>query len=118
MYPAVFILLAAVPEHVMVEAAMSQKLSEIIKDLDRIIDGDIDEKYLTDSLGRVKGAASYVVFPISTEEVSGVMRYAYENGIAVTPRGAGTNLTGSTVPLKGGIVLDLSLMNHIHNRLV
>lgn len=113
MYPAVFILLAAVPEHVMVEAAMSQKLSEIIKDLDRIIDGDIDEKYLTDSLGRVKGAASYVVFPISTEEVSGVMRYAYENGIAVTPRGAGTNLTGSTVPLKGGIVLDLSLMNHI-----
>lgn len=41
------------------------------------------------------------------------MKYAYENNIPVTPRGAGTNLVGSTVPDHGGIVLDLSLMNHI-----
>ena len=44
---------------------------------------------------------------------AGIMKYAYENNIPVTPRGAGTNLVGSTVPDHGGIVLDLSLMNHI-----
>ena len=41
------------------------------------------------------------------------MKYAWENEIPVTPRGAGTNLVGSTVPQRGGIVLDVSLMNHI-----
>ena len=52
-------------------------------------------------------------FPLSTEEVSGVLRYAHEHQIPVTPRGAGTNLVGSTVPLQGGIILDLSRMNRI-----
>ena len=53
------------------------------------------------------------MFARSTEEVSGVLRYADENGIPVTPRGAGTNLVGSTIPLHGGIILDVSRMNRI-----
>ena len=74
---------------------------------------NIDEKYLSDSLGRLKGEAGALVFPVSTEEVSAIMAFAYENGIAVTPRGAGTNLVGSTVPREKGIVLDFSLMNKV-----
>lgn len=35
---------------------------------------------------------------LSTEEVSKVMRYAYEHCIPVTPRGAGTGLSGGAVP--------------------
>ena len=43
-----------------------------------------------------------------------MLRYAHENRIPVTPRGAGTNLVGSTVPLQGGgILLDLSRMNRV-----
>ncbi len=53
------------------------------------------------------------MFARSTEEVSGVLRYANENGIPVTPRGAGTNLVGSTIPLFGGIILDVSRMNRV-----
>ena len=53
------------------------------------------------------------MFALSTEEVSGVLRYANENGIPVTPRGAGTNLVGSTIPLFGGIILDVSRMNRV-----
>ncbi|MEI3111590.1 MAG: FAD-binding oxidoreductase [Oscillospiraceae bacterium] len=41
------------------------------------------------------------------------MQYAHANRIPVTPRGAGTNLVGSTVPVDGGIILDLSQMNRI-----
>ena len=92
---------------------MVKNLYEIIKDKERLIIDNIEEKYLTDTLGRLKGRADAVVFPISTEEVSNIMKYAYENSMPVTPRGAGTNLVGSTVPTEGGIVLDLSKMNKI-----
>lgn len=92
---------------------MSKRLEEIIGDKSRIISGKIEDKYLTDSLGRIKGKASSVVFPITTREVSDILKYAYENRIPITPRGAGTNLTGSTVPEQGGIILDLSKMNRI-----
>lgn len=90
-----------------------------IKDLkgivneDRIIFDNIPDEYLSDTLGRLKGSASAVVFAKTTEEVSGVLSFAHKNKISVTPRGAGTNLVGSTVPVFGGIVLDLSLMNNI-----
>lgn len=88
-------------------------IREIIKDRERCITENIDEKYQSDVLGRLKGCADTVVFPVSTEEVSQIMKYAWENNIPVTPRGAGTNLVGSTVPIRGGIVLDLSRMNRI-----
>ena len=92
---------------------MQEALLSIIKDENRIITGQIDPQYLSDNLGRKKGTAEAVVFPVSTEEVSGVMHYAWENNLPVTPRGAGTNLVGSTVPSGHGIVLDVSLMNHV-----
>ncbi|HWQ62124.1 MAG TPA: FAD-linked oxidase C-terminal domain-containing protein [Negativicutes bacterium] len=46
-----------------------------------------------------------VVVPANTQEVSRVMALAHSEGIPVYPRGSGTNLSGGTVPLKGGIVL-------------
>lgn len=54
-----------------------------------------------------------VVRPSSAEEVSEVMKIAYEKEIPVMPRGAGTGLCGSAVPLKGGILLDMAIMNNI-----
>ena len=61
----------------------------------------------------LQATAAAVVFPKSTEEVSRILRYAHDNNVPVTPRGAGTNLVGSTVPTGQGIVLDLSYMNKI-----
>ena len=93
---------------------MVDALCRIIGDRERVVPGSsIDAKYLSDTLGRLKGQADALVFAESTQEVAAIMRYAWENGIAVTPRGAGTNLVGSTVPQKGGIILDLSRMNHV-----
>ena len=91
-----------------------KELSKIIGDDARVIYGDgIEHKYLSDILGRKKGSASALVFARSTEEVCAVLKFANENDIPVTPRGAGTNLVGSTVPHYGAIILDLSLMNRI-----
>ena len=91
-----------------------QVLRNIIAEESRLIfDENIPAEYPSDALGRLKGKAEALIFPLSTEEVSGVLQYANANHIPVTPRGAGTNLVGSTVPLKGGIILDLSRMNRI-----
>ena len=54
-----------------------------------------------------------VVLPSSTEDVSRVVAFAHENGIRVVARGAGTNLSGGSVPSQGGIVLQFSRMNKI-----
>lgn len=54
-----------------------------------------------------------VVRPGSTQEVQEVLRYANKNRIPVIPRGAGSGMSGQTVPIDGGIVLDMKRMNKI-----
>src|SRR5665213_1430988 len=54
-----------------------------------------------------------VVQPVDETEVLAVLRFARRNGVAVTTRGAGTGNYGQCVPLEGGIVLDLSLMDKL-----
>lgn len=49
-----------------------------------------------------------VVTPRSTEEVAAVVKFGYQHEIPVTPRGAGTGETCGSVPIRGGIVIDLS----------
>ena len=54
-----------------------------------------------------------VVWPQTTEDVRRVVRYAYEQALALTARGAGSSLEGNPIPVRGGIVADLSRMNRI-----
>ena len=54
-----------------------------------------------------------VVFPTDAEQISGILRYANDNEIPVTPRGGGTNVSGGSIPIKGGIVLCTTRMNKI-----
>jgi len=56
---------------------------------------------------------SAVVWPKTTEEVVRVMKYAYQNEIPVTPRGAGTGMTGGSIPLNSSIVLSFEKMNKV-----
>lgn len=54
-----------------------------------------------------------IIQPASTEQVSEIMKVANAERIPVVPRGAGTGLCGSAVPIKGGIVMDMSRMNKV-----
>ncbi len=54
-----------------------------------------------------------VIIPGSTEEISKVMAIANRKKINVIPRGAGTNICGSSVARKGGIMLGFHRMNRI-----
>ena len=60
---------------------------------------EINEEYSHDELGGTKAYPEIVLKVKSTEEVSKIMKYAYDNGIPVTPRGAGTGLVGAAVPM-------------------
>lgn len=55
-----------------------------------------------------------VVYPESTEEVSTVLSAANERGVPVTPYAAGSGLEGAAVPEHGGISLDLTRLDTIH----
>jgi glycolate oxidase len=56
---------------------------------------------------------SCAVWAETPEQVSGILKLADTERIPVIPRGAGTGLSGMSVPIKGGIVLDLNHMNKI-----
>ena len=54
-----------------------------------------------------------VVWPDTTEDVRRIVNYAVAHKVAVTARGAGSSLEGNPIPVRGGIVLDLSRMNRV-----
>lgn len=54
-----------------------------------------------------------VVMPANTAEVQQIVDLARTRGIAIYPRGAGTNLSGGAIPLRRGIVLSFQKMNRI-----
>jgi len=54
-----------------------------------------------------------VVTPQSTEAVAAVVKLANQHRIPITPRGAGSGLSGGAIPIYGGIVLSLEKMNRV-----
>ena len=70
---------------------------------DEVLPQFYDRDYLADA----------ICFPECTEQVSAIMKYANEHLIPVTPRGAGTGLSGGAVPAQGGIVMSMERMNRI-----
>jgi len=56
-----------------------------------------------------------VVKPWSTQEVSELLKICNANKIIVTPRGAGTGLSGGALPIKKGVVISMERFNKILN---
>ena len=54
-----------------------------------------------------------VVWPRSTDEVAAIVRAAYSHRVSLTARGAGSSLEGNPIPVRGGLVVDLSQMTEI-----
>src|SRR5579864_3419865 len=54
-----------------------------------------------------------VVFPLSAQEVSDVVKLCNREGTPYTARGAGTGLSGGAIPARGGVLISLARMNRI-----
>jgi len=88
-------------------------LAEIVGDKN-VLTGDERENYSRDETAKLKPVLPEVVIkPEDTGSVAKILKLANEKNIPVTPRGAGTGLSGGAVPIYGGIVLSLERMNRI-----
>jgi glycolate oxidase len=88
------------------------RLKEII-DPDYVLSSEMDLTLYGYDASLERGRPDAVVIPDSTEEVSKVVSLAHREGIPIVARGSGTNLSGGTIPTKGGIVIHFSKMNRI-----
>jgi alkyldihydroxyacetonephosphate synthase len=75
------------------------------------------DSYLVPQIWLDKGLAppkpDWIVFPESADEISRLLKLASRHRIPVIPYGGGTGSQGGTVPLYGGMLLDLKKMNRI-----
>ena len=79
-----------------------------------VIDSEREMRpFESDGLTAYKQLPMVVVLPSTTEQVSQVLRYCYDNRIKVVPRGAGTSLSGGALPLGDGVLLGLAKFSRI-----
>jgi FAD/FMN-containing dehydrogenase len=88
------------------------RLEEIVGP-ENVLSSEMDLMLYSYDASLDKAKPDVVVLPDSTGEVSRIMALANQHKIPILGRGSGTNLTGGTVPVKGGIVVHFSRMNRI-----
>src|SRR2546425_2346526 len=69
---------------------------------------------MTEARG-LSGRADAVALPRSAEEVTEVVAWCYQHGIAIVPRGGGTGYAAGAVPLDGGVVLSLERLERVRS---
>src|SRR5687768_7488249 len=86
---------------------------QITGDSHVFVDEDSLQHYSHDETETLSYLPEVVIKPRTVEEVSAVMKICNENKIPVTPRGAGTGLSGGALPHLGGVLLSTERMNAI-----
>ena len=88
-------------------------LIAIVGESEVIVGNDINPDYSHDELGGIEKMPDVLVRVRTTEEVSKIMKHAYQRNIPVTVRGSGTGLVGAAVAIEGGILIETTKMNKI-----
>ncbi len=96
-----------------VTAADIAALRAIVSPTDVLTGDAINSDYAHNELGGISSLPEVLVRVHTTQEVSAIMRHAWERNIPVTVRGSGTGLVGAAVPIHGGILLETTRMNKI-----
>jgi glycolate oxidase len=103
-----------------IDDAVIEELHAIIGDPDRVLTN------VSSRVNRTRVPAPFpvhrwaehmpdlAVLPKTAQEVSEVVKLANRLNIPVVPRAGGTGLSDGAVPLRGGILVDVKLMNRIH----
>ncbi len=104
------------PEYNKVTNKIADELRAIVGEK-YLIYGDCDalEPFSHDEIPDTRYAhmPEAVVRPRTADEISRIMKLANKENIPVTPRGAGSGLSGGAVPVCGGIVLLVDRMNSV-----
>lgn len=73
------------------------------------------ERYSHDETEDLRYYPDVVVKPASTEQVAALLKLCNEHLIPVTPRGAGTGLSGGALPIMGGLLIAMERFNKVLN---
>ncbi len=102
------------------DQATLDRRDEIIAALSKIVPGEgvisserEMQPYESDALTAYRQPPMVVVLPDTTEQVSRILKYCYDNAIKVVPRGSGTSLSGGALPLADGVLLGLGKFKRI-----
>jgi len=91
---------------------MVEELAQIVG-MENVLASEMDLMLYGYDASLYKGRPDCIVLPGSTEDVSKIVKFAHREGIPIIARGSGTNLSGGTIPARGGIVIHFSKMNKI-----
>ena len=93
-------------------SAFVREVKRFLREAQVVLDREGMSHYCYDAT-EMRFMPDVVLLPESTEEVSKIMKLAYEMEIPVTPQGGRTGLSGGALPVKRGLVLSLLRMNKI-----
>jgi len=96
----------------MEKSQILQRLQEIVGPAN-VLWKEVDLAVYEYDAGLGRGKPGWVIFAKTAAEVAQAVQFLYQEGVSYVARGAGTNLSGGTVPLNGGVVIELSRMNKI-----
>lgn len=80
---------------------------------EKVLGSDMQIRLYEYDAALLRSKPDCIVLPATTEDVSKIVKFAHANGIPVVARGAGTNLTGGSICLHGGIAVVMTRMNQI-----
>ena len=81
-------------EHVNHLRTLLSSKTSLLSTFDESASAEELDGFNVDWMGKYKGQSRVVVKPKNTQEVADVMKYCYEQGIAIVPQGGNTGLVG------------------------
>jgi len=99
-------------EVVKVPDRVKKALKEILGE-ENCLDDNMNRLLYSYDATRIKMMPDLVAIPQTEEQVQKIVKICYEEGIPITPRGAGSGYTGGALPVKGGVVVSFEKMDQI-----
>lgn len=63
--------------------------------------------------GKIAGLPDFIIWPETTEQISEILKLANQEKIPVIPYGEGSGVVGGSIPLYGGIIIDMKKFNKV-----
>jgi glycolate oxidase/D-lactate dehydrogenase len=99
-------------EKIPVPDRVKRALKEAIGEY-KVLDDEMNRMLYSYDATRLSFPPDVVVIPESEEDVKKVVKICYEEGVPITPRGAGSGYTGGAIPVKGGVLISFEKMDKI-----
>ncbi|MCX8505206.1 MAG: FAD-binding protein [Alphaproteobacteria bacterium] len=100
-------------QHIAARDKIAADLRRIVPPKNVISEESARRVYESDAFTAYSELPLLVVLPENVAQISQILSYCYEHDLKIVPRGAGTSLSGGSMPLKDGIILGLAKFNKI-----